>query len=138
MEIKRISKFSNIIPVRLNDESVDIFHNHLMKAIQIIESDKNPIIYIEYIPEAFLKEYMEEQSTIKLDAVQPVKNQEEESIEDDLNTVLNKDPRNKYSGKTLKEIFDANDMEWLHWALSNMKNEFIRKKLEKLYKLKYN
>ena len=54
--------------------------------------------------------------------------------ENALTTVLNNDPRGQFSGKTLKEIFDApNGKEWVEWALANMKNKFIVERVRAIY-----
>ena len=48
--------------------------------------------------------------------------------------VLNKDPFGKYSGKTLGEIIDANDEQWLDKVVKTMKNDYIRQRIEFLQK----
>lgn len=48
--------------------------------------------------------------------------------------VLNKDPFGKYSGKTLGEIIDANDEQWLDKVVKTMKNDYIRTRIEFLQK----
>lgn len=47
--------------------------------------------------------------------------------------VLNKDPFAKYSGKTLGEIIDSNDEAWYSKVVSQMRNEFIRTRLQYLH-----
>lgn len=64
----------------------------------------------------------------------PEKNIVDMEYENALTTVLNNDPRGQFSGKTLKEIFDApNGKEWVEWALANMKNKFIVERVRAIY-----
>lgn len=52
-------------------------------------------------------------------------------FENYLETYINRDPfGGKYSGKMIKEVFDAGDKRWLDTALKEMKNEFIRERLQ--------
>lgn len=48
--------------------------------------------------------------------------------------VLNHDPLLRYSGCTLGSIFEKKDTEWIGKALSVMKNEYIRTRIDFLAK----
>lgn len=86
------------------------------------------LIAVEYLQPEDAEEY--QHST---DAT-PEKNIVDMEYENALTTVLNNDPRGQFSGKTLKEIFDApNGKEWVEWALANMKNKFIVERVRAIY-----
>lgn len=52
-------------------------------------------------------------------------------FENYLDTIINSDPfGGKYSNKPIKAVFEAGDREWLDTALKNMKNKFIRERLQ--------
>lgn len=95
------------------------------------------ILQIEQIGNLIAVEYLEQNEALEYvnsaDAT-PEKNIVDMEYENALTTVLNNDPRGQFSGKTLKEIFDApNGKEWVEWALSNMKNKFIVDRVRAIY-----
>lgn len=52
-------------------------------------------------------------------------------FENYLDTTINKDPfGGKWSGKTIRAVFEAGDAEWVHRATTEMRNDFIRSKVE--------
>ncbi len=52
-------------------------------------------------------------------------------FENYLDTTINKDPfGGKWSGKTIRAVFEAGDVEWANRAIKEMRNEFIRSKIE--------
>lgn len=87
------------------------------------------LICVEYLQGADIDEYL----TNTVEAT-PDKNIVDMEYENALTTILNKDPRGQFSGKTLQEIFDApNGMEWVEWALREMKNKFIVDRVRTIY-----
>lgn len=57
-------------------------------------------------------------------------NEEQQKINEYRAIVLNNNGFNgKWSGKTLGELFDANDREFIDKAIREMKNEYIREKI---------
>lgn len=76
---------------------------------------------------------------IKFDAlsgiIKPVepKQNDAEKIAEYRDVVLKNDPFQKYSGKKLGEIMDANDDKWVDLCLKNMKNEYIRERIKFLW-----
>ena len=136
MEMRAISKYSNItacVAEQLADFALKT------KVIQLKSELIGPstIFFVEFIlPEDFELYYKEHATTGA--AQTPTKSQEEQDLETALDTVLNNDPRGKYNGWTLRQIFEAGDTEWVDWVLKNMHNEFIksRVKLIKESKLK--
>ena len=62
----------------------------------------------------------------------------DEKIEEYGHTILNNDPFFKYSGHELKDIIEAKDVAWINKALKEMRNEYIKTRIEylaKAYKL---
>lgn len=59
-------------------------------------------------------------------------NIESDKLEEFRETILNNDPFFKYSGAKLGEIFDAKDKAWLSKALREMRNAYIKERLEYL------
>lgn len=52
-------------------------------------------------------------------------------FENYLETIINKDPfGGKYSGKPIKQVFIDGNKEWLNKALTELKNEFLRDRLQ--------
>lgn len=86
-------------------------------------------VIVEYLKGADIEEYL----TNTAEAT-PDKNIVDMEYENALTTVLNNDPRGQFSGKTLKDIFDApNGIEWVEWALRDMKNKFIVDRVRTIY-----
>ena len=126
MEIKRISKYSNITFLRENEHLLDG-----NKVIQIVATENANFLLVEYIPAKDIDKYYEEQSGTALkETVAPVKSEAQKELETALDTMLNNDPRQKYTGCNLRVPFDRGDWEWINWCLDNMHNEFIRKRIE--------
>lgn len=85
-------------------------------------------LLVEYLEVKDAEEYKNSTDTT------PEKNIVDMEYENALTTVLNNDPRGQFSGKTLKEIFNApNGKEWVKWALDNMKNKFIVDRVRAIY-----
>ena len=93
--------------------------------LQIIDD----ILIVEYIPKENMEQYIGEKAQ-PTSTEQAGKSKEEQDIENALDTVLNNDPRGKYNGCLLRDIFDNHDNEWVEWCLKNMHNEFIRSRVE--------
>lgn len=91
--------------------------------------NRDDYVIVEYlVSEDVIDEY------VKSTDATPEKNIVDMEYENALTTVLNNDPRGQFSGKTLKEIFDApNGKEWVAWALANMKNKFIVDRVRAIY-----
>lgn len=52
-------------------------------------------------------------------------------FENYLDTVINKDPFGaKYSGKKIREVFESGDAVWLERALAELRNNFLRDRLQ--------
>lgn len=52
-------------------------------------------------------------------------------FENYLETIINKDPfGGKYSGKPIKQVFIDGNKDWLNKALTELKNEFLRDRLQ--------
>lgn len=95
------------------------------------------ILQIEQLGNLTVVEYLEQNEALEYvnsaDAT-PEKNIVDMEYENALTTVLNNDPRGKFSGKTLQEIFnDPSGKEWVEWALANMKNKFILERVRAIY-----
>lgn len=124
MEIKRISKYSKICVLGqlIPDGS---------KCIQAVSNEDGRFGFIEYIEADNIADYIAEQSGTALkETVAPVKSEAQKELETALDTMLNNDPRQKYTGCNLRVPFDRGDWEWINWCLDNMHNEFIRKRIE--------
>lgn len=117
-------------------------HKKSTIALMAIENLENVYpLQVECVPnrdDYVIAEYLMDEDVIKeyvksADAT-PEKNIVDMEYENALTTVLNNDPRGQFSGKTLKEIFDApNGKEWVEWALANMKNKFIVDRVRAIY-----
>ena len=109
----------------------------------ITTNDKLFIIQIEKIGNYYVIEYCEVEDICELigfDSVvksgytpASVKQSDQDKIAEYRAIVLNKDPFAKYSGKTLGEIIDSNDEAWYSKVVSQMRNEFIRTRLQYLH-----
>lgn len=134
MEIKRLSKYSQIIAVRIEDFK-SIGTTGKDKNIQIIIDDKFALI--EYIPNEMIESYLLEgrKDIMPTDKEAPFdsfpkKTQEEMELENALDTVLNNDPLGRYNGCNLRVPFDKGDTQWIDWVLVNMHNKFIKDKVK--------
>ena len=124
LEIKRISKWSNIVPFNAVKDT-------LSKVIQVVASDDLSYGFIEYIPDIYLDNYLSEQSSKSTQQVtEPVKSEAEKELETALDTQLINDPQGKYNGCNLRVPFDRHDTEWIDWCLKFMHNKFIRDKIQ--------
>lgn len=136
MEIKRISKYSQIIAIRIEDFK-SIGTTGKDKNIQILMDDKFALI--EYIPFEMIESYLLENTKQGLltptdneapfDSF-PQKTQEQMDLETALDTVLNNDPLGRYNGCNLRVPFDKGDTQWVEWVLANMHNKFIKDKVK--------
>lgn len=99
-----------------------------------LENEQTQILQIVPMPtniygvQTFIVEYIEREGSSE---------EKNESLKPDLDfqnyleTYINRDPfGGKYSGKMIKEVFEAGDKRWLDTALKEMKNEFIRERLQ--------
>ena len=126
-----------------------LFVNSEFKIVDIDTLDrfgleKKYIIAVERIGEDYICEYCQQDEVVDLipfDTVvnsgqKPARKPESESdkIAEYRAVILNKDPFGKYSGKTLGEIIDANDEQWLDKVVKTMKNDYIRQRIEFLQK----
>ena len=126
MEIYNLkSKYSVIYDLKSYNELIDVIPITLIK----IED----IIMIEAIKVYDLKAYEEEQAKMRNEIVCQPKQKVVESKEliEAKNTILNTDPfgEHRHSGQSLGEIV-SNDMAWVQYALENMTNEYIKKRLK--------
>lgn len=135
MEIKRISKFSDIMIIE-RKELNDFNKKFDRKIIQVVS--ENDLICVEYILDGFDEEYIEEQTPkfkteSKADSisyVEELKTKEDKELESALDTVFTNDPLRKYSGCTLREMFDNHDEQSINWYLNNLHNKYICDKIK--------
>lgn len=59
---------------------------------------------------------------------------DDDKIKEYSEIVLNNDPFFKYSGSTLGAIIEAKDKNWINRALKEMRNEYIKTRIEYLAK----
>ena len=126
MEIKRLSKWSNIIDASMAKDKLE-------KVIQIVCNDDATVCFIEYIPEEYIDNYIAEQSgmtVVKNNIIEPVKSEADKELETALDTQLLNDPLGKYNGCNLRVPFDRKDTDWIDWCLKNMHNKYIRDKIQ--------
>ena len=123
MEFKRLNKNSVVriystIDFLNNEETLFIIEEN-NTILQMIEHEATDSLIVEYLPR--------EQNVMTND----VSFERDIEFENNLDTIINTDPFGaKYSGKSIREIFECGDREWLDKALKLMHNEFIRKKLQ--------
>lgn len=130
MEIYNLkSTYSKIMRVQQFDATSN---NNSMIPISIIKLGEDDI-FIEYIHELDATAFMVEQQELRKEVSQKPQAQVVESKElvEAKNTILNTDPfgDHKHSGQALGEIV-ASDMAWVEYALENMTNEYIKKRLQ--------
>lgn len=93
----------------------------------------NDVILVEYIEEKDVISYIKEQEEMRKQIAPKPQAQVVESKElvEAKNTILNTDPfgDHKHSGQALGEIVSS-DMAWVEYALENMTNEYIKKRLQ--------
>lgn len=53
-------------------------------------------------------------------------------VEEYREVVINNDPFIKYSGCSLGEIFDAQDINWINRCIKDMRNDYIKSRVEYL------
>lgn len=136
MEIKRISKYSNIAVLKIEDVK-SLGDAGCDKVIQVVTDER--FIAVEFIPNEFLESYLLENGGRREDLkptneetpfdAQPRKTQAQMELETALDTILNNDPMGKYNGCNLRVPFDRGDTDWIEWVLKNMHNKFIRDKV---------
>lgn len=103
--------------------------------IDDFENEQTQVLQVVFVPQHdgnggfFMVEYI---SRLEEEMTSPVGTTTTDiDFENYLETTINKDPfGGKYSGKQIKDVFLAGDKAWLDNALSNMKNDFIRDRLE--------
>lgn len=99
--------------------------------ISLIVIENN--VYVEYINAIDELSYIKEQEEMRKQIAPKPQAQVVESKElvEAKNTILNTDPfgDHKHSGQALGEIV-ASDMAWVEYALENMTNEYIKKRLQ--------
>lgn len=122
MEFKRLNKNSIIriygLKDFLNNEETLFSIEEDNTILQMIEHEATDTLIVEYLPRE-----AQEQSAVSFER--------DIEFENNLDTIINTDPFGaKYSGKSIREIFECGDREWLDKALKLMHNEFIRKKLQ--------
>lgn len=123
MEFKRINKNSRIRFYGMKEflsanESIDLIeYDNLI--LQMITHEETDTIVVEYVSKLEEEMFNEPKSRTDID------------FENYLDTTLNKDPfGGKYSGMKLRAIFEAGDKQWLSTALKELKNEFIKDRLQ--------
>lgn len=99
--------------------------------ISLIVIENN--VYVEYINTIDELSYIKEQEEMRKQIASKPQAQVVESKElvEAKNTILNTDPfgDHKHSGQALGQIV-ASDMAWVEYALENMTNEYIKKRLQ--------
>lgn len=53
-------------------------------------------------------------------------------VEEYREVVINNDPFGKYSGYAIGEIFDAQDINWINHCIKDMRNDYIKSRVEYL------
>lgn len=108
---------------------------HLQKELEELEKD-NLILQIVSVPyqekdnDYFLIEYIKRPSNAEAEKIYN-EHYGDIDFENYLDTVINKDPFGaKYSGKKIREVFENGDAKWLETALKELRNEFIRDRLQ--------
>ena len=93
----------------------------------VIQTEKfsDSIVEVEYC------NYEDELVELRVASTSKSQAQEDDKITEYRAIVLNNNAFNgKWSGKTLGEVFDAKDYEFIDNAIKNMRNEYIRERIE--------
>lgn len=134
MEIRKVSKYSYITFVNSNG-LFDMVCTPV-KIIQVV--CENDWFLVEYIKQEDLEKYLDEKPTsTSITTIKEEKSEDTKELENALDTTLLNDPQGKYSGLTLREIFDKRDEDWLQWTLKNMHNQFILDRVKIIMKSGY-
>lgn len=125
MEFKRLNKNSKLKVFILTNGTM----GDAVAEILNIESSNSLVIQIALISgTCLIIEYVSKLEETMLD--EP-KSKHDIDFENYLDTILNKDPfGGKYSGMKLRTIFEAGDRQWLSTAFKELKNEFIKDRLQ--------
>lgn len=120
---KRLNKNSKLrlyaLQSFMNDESTleSIEENNIV--VQMVADHESDTLIVEYI------------SKLEADIEDEPKSKHDIDFENYLDTIINKDPfGGKYSGMKIRTVFEQGDEQWLRIALEQMKNEFIRDRLQ--------
>lgn len=134
MEIKRISKWSDMTLVKEKDIEDFLKEKSRIGATVIQVVSENGIFIIEFVHKDLIEEYREEQSpkfkTDKVEYIEELKTKEDKELESALDTIFTNDPLRKYSGCKLRDMFDNHDAESINWYLNNLHNKYICDKIK--------
>ena len=122
---KRINRNSNLEIV--NSEQLLIFEDNATLILQIVPLSEKLYIceYISRLEEDNVPKSLPSNTMPRGDI----------DFENYLDTTINKDTFGAvWSGATIREVFEAGDEAWIKKALKEMKNEFIRSKIEYIIK----
>lgn len=125
MDFKRLNKDSSLKIIDMKTTSTGELTNILNEieqngiVLQMCVNQMCDTMLIEYLP------------TIEHESTVTWKDGGNMEFENSLDTIINNDPFGaKYSGHTIREIFEKGDRQWIDTALSKMHNQFIVNKIK--------
>lgn len=95
--------------------------------LQIVSLGTQRVCDDGIVRDEFLCEYIDKPKQSEM----AVARSDDIDFENYLDTTINKDPFGaKYSGKKIREVFENGDIQWLEKALKELRNEFLRDRLQ--------
>lgn len=97
--------------------------------IQVEPSINNSLI-VEYCESAQMVDLIPFTSNISTPRQEP--QGDLHKVEEYREVVINNDPFGKYSGYAIGDIFDAQDINWINRCIKDMRNDYIKSRVEYL------
>lgn len=95
-----------------------------------VEPSINESLIVEYCESAQMVDLIPFTSNISTPRQEP--QGDLHKVEEYREVVINNDPFGKYGGHSLGEIFDAQDINWINRCIKDMRNDYIKSRVEYL------
>lgn len=95
-----------------------------------VEPSINNCLIVEYCESAQMVDLIPFTSNISTPRQEP--QGDLHKVEEYREVVINNDPFGKYAGHSLGEIFDAQDVNWINRCIKDMRNDYIKSRVEYL------
>ena len=95
-----------------------------------VEPSINQSLIVEYCESAQMVDLIPFTSNITTPRQEP--QGDLHKVEEYREVVINNDPFGKYSGYAIGDIFDAQDINWINRCIKDMRNDYIKSRVEYL------
>lgn len=95
-----------------------------------VEPSINQSLIVEYCESAQMVDLIPFTSNISTPRQEP--QGDLHKVEEYREVVINNDPFGKYSGYAIGDIFDAKDINWINRCIKDMRNDYIKSRVEYL------